>query len=219
MRGCVRARARTRAPCRGRFEEREIVEWLSSRSSSGPRPRRGDPRCERLLDETVDNSLLQAEILGGLAALMAMLGRADRADELAMRSKATIGAHGESVWIVSFWLAFVRLWHGDPAGAEAELRPAYEALKGLGERSHLSSLARELSNAVFLQERYQEAEKLTLECEQSSRPNDVHSQILWRSTRAKVLANQGDFEAAEQLAESPSPSQPRAISTRRMPTR
>jgi ATP/maltotriose-dependent transcriptional regulator MalT len=92
------------------------------------------------------------------------------------------------------------VWQGDPAGAEAELRPAYEALKALGERSHFSSLTHELSNAVFLQGRYDEAEQLTHECEQSSRPNDVHSQILWRSIRAKVLAHKGEFEAAEELA-------------------
>ncbi len=72
---------------------------------------------------------------------MAMLGRADRADELAARSRATMSAHGESIWIVSFWLAFVRLWQGDPSGAERELRPAYEALKRIGERSHFSSIA------------------------------------------------------------------------------
>jgi len=153
-----------------------------------------------LLEETLGNPLLQAEILGALAALMAMLGHPDRADELTERSKATMNAQGESIWIVSFWLAFVRLWRGDPSGAERELRPAYDALKRIGEKSHFSSLAHELSNAVFLQGRYDEAEQLTRECEESSRPNDVHSQILWRSTRAKVLAHKGDFEAAEELA-------------------
>jgi DNA-binding SARP family transcriptional activator/class 3 adenylate cyclase len=184
-----------------RFEEREIVECLVIRLLIGPAPAtEAARRCERLLEETADNPLLQAEILGGLAALMAMLGRGDRADELSARSKATISAHGESIWVVSFWLAFVRLWQGDPSGAERELRPAYDALKRIGERSHFSSIARELANAVFLQGRYDEAEQLTRECEESSRPNDVHSQILWRSTRAKVLAHHGDLEAAEELA-------------------
>ena len=201
---CAEASERALAYARraeDRFEEREIVEWLVIALLLGPAPAlEAAERCERLLEETVDNSLLQAEILGGLASLMAMLGRADRADELTARSRATIAAHGEPIWIVSFWLGFVRLWHGDPAGAEAELRPAYEALKGLGERSHFSSLAHELSNAVFLQGRYDEAEQLTHECEESSRPNDVHSQILWRSIRAKVLAHKGEFGAAEELA-------------------
>jgi tetratricopeptide (TPR) repeat protein len=184
-----------------RFEEREIVEWLVIALILGPIPApEAARRCERLLDETGDNPLLQAEILGGLASLMAMLGRADEAGQLIARSKAAIDAHGESIWIVSFWFAFHWLWQGDPSAAERELRPAYEALKRIGEQSHFSSLAHELSNAVFLQGRYAEAEQLTRECEESSRPNDVHSQILWRSIRAKVLAQQGDFETAEELA-------------------
>jgi ATP/maltotriose-dependent transcriptional regulator MalT len=73
-------------------------------------------------------------------------------------------------------------------------------LKRIGEKSHFSSLAHALADAVFLQGRYDEAEQLTRECEEASRPNDVHSQVLWRSTRAKVLAHKGDFEAAEELA-------------------
>jgi D-alanyl-D-alanine carboxypeptidase len=43
------------------------------------------------------------------------------------------------------------------------------------------------------------AEQLTHECEAASRPNDVHSQILWRSTRAKILARRGQLDAAERL--------------------
>ncbi len=51
-----------------RFEEREIVEWLVVALLLGPAPvTEAARRCERLLEETVDNPLLQAEILGGLA--------------------------------------------------------------------------------------------------------------------------------------------------------
>jgi predicted ATPase len=184
-----------------RFEEREIVEWLVIALLLGPTPApEAARRCERLLEETPDHALLRAEILGGLAVLMTMLGRPDRADELAAQTRATMNAEGESIWVVSFWLAFVRAWQGDPAGAERELRPAYDALKQIGEKSHFSSMAHGLSNAVFLQGRHDEAEQLTRECEESARPNDVHSQVLWRSTRAKVLAHKGTVEAAEELA-------------------
>ena len=41
---------------------------------------------------------------------------------------------------------------------------------------------------------------LTRECEQASRANDVHSQILWRSIRAKVFARRDAFADAERLA-------------------
>ena len=33
----------------------------------------------------------------------------------------------------------------------------------------------------------------------AARPNDVHSQIVWRGTMAKILARRGDLEAAERL--------------------
>ena len=80
-------------------------------------------------------------------------------------------------------------------------------------------MAHALSNAVYIQGRYEEAEQLTLECEDASRPNDVHSQILWRSMRAKALAQRGELQAAEQLARRQSHSPRQATSTSRTPTR
>jgi tetratricopeptide (TPR) repeat protein len=97
-------------------------------------------------------------------------------------------------------LDFISSWQGDPVAAERELRPAYDALKKIGEKSHFSSMCHALSNAVYLQGRYEEAEQLTRECEEASRANDVYSQIHWRSTRAKALARMGQLEPAERLA-------------------
>ena len=51
-----------------------------------------------------------------------------------------------------------------------------------------------------LQGRYDEAEQLTRECEAACRPNDVHSQILWRSIRAKTLARRNEIDEALLLA-------------------
>ena len=45
-----------------------------------------------------------------------------------------------------------------------------------------------------------EAERLTVECEHACRANDVHSQILFRSIRAKVFARTGRFHEAKSLA-------------------
>jgi len=52
---------------------------------------------------------------------------------------------------------------------------------------------------VYAQGRYKEAERLTHECERACRANDVHSEIQWRSIRAKALARRGAFDEAEQL--------------------
>jgi DNA-binding SARP family transcriptional activator/class 3 adenylate cyclase len=184
-----------------RFEEREIVEWLVIALLLGPAPAaEAAPRCEQLIAETADHPLLQAEVLAALAVLSAMQRRTAEADELIARGRTLMNDVGSWMWIVSFWWSFVYSWRGDPTAAEHELRPSYEALKKLGEKSHLSSICHALSHALYEQGRYDEAEQLTRECEEASRPNDVHSQILWRSTRAKVIARSGEFDAAERLA-------------------
>ena len=184
-----------------RFEEREIVEWLCIALFLGPLPAaEAAERCERLLEETTDRPFVQATILAGQALLVAMQGRLKEAQQLRARSRKIMTETGEWSWIASLWWAFAYAWTDDPVAAEAELRPSYEALRRLGSKSHFSSLAHALANAVCAQGRYEEAERLTYECEDASSPNDVHSQILWRSTRGKVFAHLGQFEQAEQVA-------------------
>jgi tetratricopeptide (TPR) repeat protein len=184
-----------------RFEEQEITEWLAIALFLGPAPAAAAAqRCGRLLEETAGQPLLHAMIMAGQALLVAMQGHIDEANELRARSRTIMSELGEWIWIASFWLALISLWGDDPVAAERELQPGYEALKKLGSTSHLSSFAHLLARAVYAQGRYDEAEQLTEECEEVSRPNDVHSQILMRSMRAKVLARRGLLEAAEQLA-------------------
>jgi tetratricopeptide (TPR) repeat protein len=157
-------------------------------------------RCRQLLDDTAADSLLHAEILAATAPLLAMQRREDEADTFIERARAIMDAAGEWVWITTFWYAFIHLWRGDPATGEAELRPAYESLKEIGEKSHFSSITHALSNVLYAQGRYEETEGLTRECEAASRANDVHSQVAWRSIRAKVFARRYAFEEAERLA-------------------
>jgi DNA-binding SARP family transcriptional activator len=184
-----------------RFEEREIVEWLCIALFLGPAPAaEAAARCERLYEETADRPLVQATILAGQALLVAMQGNIEEAKQLRLRSRTIMSDLGEWSWIGSFWWASSSHWTDDPVAGEQELRPGYEALRKLDSKSHFSSLAHGLANAVCAQGRYDEAELLTYECEEASRPNDVHSQILWRSVRAKALAHRGMLEPAERLA-------------------
>jgi DNA-binding SARP family transcriptional activator/tetratricopeptide (TPR) repeat protein len=186
---------------RDRFEEREIVEWLVIAHLLGPTPvDEAFRRCTVLLEQEWDDFWLPAEIWSAAAALAAMQGRSDEAEELVERGRRAMHEAQEYMWLATFWQSFVRFLHGDPAAAEAELRPAYEALKRIGETSHFSSIAHALSNAMYLQGGYDQAERLTEECERAARQNDIHSQILWRSTRAKVFARRGEHAEATRLA-------------------
>jgi len=181
------------------YEEREIVEWLVIALLLGPaRVDEALRRCETLLAETTDE-FLRAQINGTMVALLTMLGNLDAALELATRTHETLAKLDPQIWIVAFWRSFAHMARHDPIAAEHELRPSYDALKQLGERSHFSTITHALATALYLQKRFDEAEAMTRECEEACRPNDVHSGILWRSVRAKVLASKGAFDEAVRL--------------------
>jgi DNA-binding SARP family transcriptional activator/tetratricopeptide (TPR) repeat protein len=185
-----------------RFEERENVEWLAIALLLGPaRADEAGRRCEQLRREFAHEPLLQAMLLGVQAVLAAMEERGEESAALAAASQKLMRDLGEWVWISFFWLAWISIWAGRAADAERELRPVYERLRQLGSNSHFTSFAHLLGNAVYLQGRYDEAEALTQKCEVASRPNDVHSHVLWRSTRAKVFARRGRAAEARLLAD------------------
>jgi tetratricopeptide (TPR) repeat protein len=156
-------------------------------------------RCEELLADVEQDPTLGPTVLSVLANFEAMQGHMERADELFARFRSAVGELGESIWLSAINFGFVAL-ADDPAAAERELRPGYEALRRIGEKSHFSSVAGLLARAVCAQGRYEEADQLSRESEQAARPNDIHSHILWRTARAKALAHKGELEAAEALA-------------------
>jgi DNA-binding SARP family transcriptional activator len=184
-----------------RFEEREIVEWLMIGLHLGCAPAaEAAQRCERLDAEAHGDPVVKVHILGAMAAFAAMQQQDDEARKLIERCRKMVGELGEWLALLSIHHAFISLWLEDPITAESEIRPAYETLKKLGDRSHFSTMAHLLAVAVYDQGRYEEAEDLTRECEAAAQPNDVHSQIAWRSTRAKVLARRAEIGAAQTLA-------------------
>ena len=183
------------------FEEQEIVEWLLIALLLGPAPAPEASRlCERLLSDAVGRPRLQAQILGVMAPLAAMQGHIDEVHDLITRSRSMMRDQDEWIWSISFSYGYAFLCTNDVVAAEQELRPAYDALKLMGERSHFSSMAHGLAHIAYAQGNYDQAERFTRECEVATRPNDVQSHIRWRSTRAKILARRGELDAAEQLA-------------------
>jgi tetratricopeptide (TPR) repeat protein len=88
----------------------------------------------------------------------------------------------------------------DPVEAERVLTWGYDMQRTSGEKSHFSTITAMLARAIAAQGRLDEAQKLTEESESVARANDVYSQIVWRATRAKVLAQKGQLIAAEAMA-------------------
>jgi tetratricopeptide (TPR) repeat protein len=96
--------------------------------------------------------------------------------------------------------ASIEMLAGAPDEAERDLRFSYETLKRIGDTAVLSTVAAELAEALYIQGRLEEAERVAEESAGLAAGDDVESQVRWRMTRAKVLARQGHFEDAEQLA-------------------
>ena len=89
---------------------------------------------------------------------------------------------------------------GDDEAAEAELRWAYETLERMGEMGARASIGAFLAESIYRLGRDDEALGFTEITEELAADDDLEPQVLWRSVRAKVLANRGEFEQAEKLA-------------------
>ena len=88
-----------------------------------------------------------------------------------------------------------------PLGALAkELRRACETLERLGEKGFLSTRAGLLAHALCAQGRYEEAGPFIEVAVEAGSEDDQSTQALWRSARAKVVAQKGDVDEALRLA-------------------
>jgi ATP/maltotriose-dependent transcriptional regulator MalT len=137
------------------------------------------------------------------AGFEACLGRFDAASELLDRARALLEEVALRVWMAGALAqaaGWVELLKGEPAAAERALRRGYDTLAAIGELSWLSTVAGLLAEAIYAQDRYEEAERLTRMSEASAGAEDVYTQVLWRSVRAKCLARQGRTSDALPLA-------------------
>ena len=89
---------------------------------------------------------------------------------------------------------------GDLAAAERELRRDDEALAAIGEQYFRSTIAGLLAQVLVAQGRLPEASEYAAICQELASGDDLWSQVLWRTARARIEAHAGDLAAAERLA-------------------
>ena len=85
--------------------------------------------------------------------------------------------------------------------AENVLRATCEVFESRREWSHLATTAAELADALYAQERFDEADEWTRTAERHAASDDLGAQFAWRSVRAKVVAHGGFIDEANQLAQ------------------
>jgi tetratricopeptide (TPR) repeat protein len=137
-----------------------------------------------------------------LAFLHAMEGQFDQARRLAAKGAAIVDELGrdfETAGGLDELASTIETLAGNAAAAERALRANFERLEAADERPILATVAALLADCVLAQGRLDEADALTRTAALGP-SDDVYTQSIWRSVRAKVLARRGDHAAAERLA-------------------
>jgi len=182
----------------------EALSWVPGMVEAGPIPAEdGIRRCREILDQAQGDKKVMSIALFSEAALVAGLERFDQAMDLFRRARALLEEVALPAWIagpLAQAVAWAELMVGNPAAAERELRRGYEILTAIGEVSFLSTAAGMLAEATYAQGSYGEADRFTRISEESAGAEDVYSQVIWRSVRAKVFAQQGKSIEAVRLA-------------------
>jgi predicted ATPase/class 3 adenylate cyclase len=160
-------------------------------------------RAEQLLQETAGDPWAEAAIRYPLSYLYAYVGRFADARTALARCQSMYASSGAILLSAqgAGIAGRIELAAGDPAAAERVLREGYEAFQAMGERGFLSTITGMLAEAVYLQGRLDEAQRLTEEAEALAVSDDIDAQTQWRTTRAKLLARRGQFPAARRLAD------------------
>jgi predicted ATPase len=184
-------------------ERAESIGWLMMAANFGPLPvEEGIARCRRFQDEAVDDPFIRGNACVELGALRAMLGDFSRGRELVNEGLETIAGLGFSLRAaMSTQEAFyVEMLAGDLDAAERIARDAVAVFERMGEQSYLSSAAALLAHALAERDELDEAERFSRTSEETAAADDVFSQVLWRTARAKIRARRSELTEAESLA-------------------
>ena len=159
---------------------------------------------EQLLLDAAEDRMAESVILGTVAVLHAMRGSFDEARSQYRKSRGMLEELGPTVMAMSTSTesARVELLAGDPRQAEVELRRDDAALAALGERYYRSTIQALLAEALFLQDRREEAMAASRLAEELADPEDTAVQIWWRTARAQVLAAEGRVDEAASLVDT-----------------
>jgi tetratricopeptide (TPR) repeat protein len=170
----------------------------------GPRPvLEAIERCQELLETEVSDRIGRAHIEVFLGGLVAQRGDFDRARDLiasAISAYDELGQRTAAAHTGAPILGDVQLLAGDFTAAEETLRQLCDEHQQTRAFSHLASRAGDLAEALYSQERYDEAHEWTVVAETHTAADDVDALVLWMPVRAKITARRGSLAVAERLA-------------------
>jgi class 3 adenylate cyclase/tetratricopeptide (TPR) repeat protein len=183
-------------------EESDALGRYAGTGTYGPAPAEEiERRCSELLERSQGTGY-EAPALRALAWVRAMQGRFDEARELVRRSRAILEDLGLRLraTFVSETAGEIELLAGDAVAAERELRSGLDAAVDMGEQGFQATIAATLAHALIEQGRLDEAEEMVSASELAGAEDDVSTQVLARSARARIESGRGGSEEAERLA-------------------
>jgi tetratricopeptide (TPR) repeat protein len=181
------------------------LDLLARATVLGPRPvNDGIVRCEAIKRHADGDLVVLAVVDTMLAVLEAMRAHIDVAREHYRRTRERLLGLGLLFRLagLEMWIARAELTAGDPRLAESALEDAYRVLERAGEHARLPTAAAYLARVYYAQDKLDEAEAFTQIAEERSWARDIGTQVLWRGTRARILARAGDGCRAEEYARS-----------------
>jgi len=185
------------------WEEAECLRQYAGSGLYGPAPvAEVVARCDRIIELAKGNPTAEAGAIRSLGVLNAMQGRIDEGRELVRESARILedlGLKMRAVF-VSEGAAFIEMLAGDHAAAERVLRAGYEETSRLGDLGYQATAAALVAHPIYAQGRLDEAEEFCRIAEEIGTEDDLATQVLWRSARAKVLAGRGEFQRAVAFA-------------------
>ena len=199
----VLARALLHAERAGeRREISSILEVMAPVALVGPRPVADAIEvCRGILERGHGSAGVEGHVNLVLAVLEAMMGRVEEARRLYTDTTRILEDRGLTTLLASLRMypGMVELIAGDYEAAERELRLAYDELAAVGHSAFLSTTAAFLAKPLYELGRHDEALEMTQASDDAASPDDIASQVIWRGTRAKILAHRGEAAAATEL--------------------
>jgi len=185
-----------------RGDRSQILSDLARTTVMGPlEVEQGIERCRFVLARAEGDVAATAFAEAMRAVLEAMGGRFDDARVRWARSKARLAEMGltVSVAVIQMYYGFIELLAGEPERAVPEVGEACATFERIGSSGHLSSAAGLAARLAYASGGYDACDRFCRTSRDAAHRDDLVSQVLWRSTYAKLLARAGDTAAAEEM--------------------
>jgi class 3 adenylate cyclase/tetratricopeptide (TPR) repeat protein len=184
-------------------EEAEILVSLGSAMVYGPTPvDTALAHCQEVVERFQGYRRVEAAHLAMLGYLHGLRGDVGEARALLARDRQILEELGLEYTLARRFnvRAAVEILADDLPAAERELLAGRVALERIGDRSLLSTVAAHLAQVLIAMDRDSEADTYVNLSRDLAAEDDLVSQVIWRSARAKIDARATGAVHAERLA-------------------